>query len=68
MAEEYKCGKRGCAAKTKRGGRERYCAQEAIHFDSEGRGWCYYHNPKAPKRFGEGYSTRAQTTTLSKED
>lgn len=50
------CGYRGCCAKTRRRGRERYCAQLPIIVDSDGGAWCYYHNPLAPKKFGECYT------------
>ncbi len=45
-------GIRGCTQKTKRRGKERYCAQKAIVYRA-GRGFCYYHDPLAPHRFGE---------------
>ena len=51
----YRCGLRGCAAKTKRRGVERYCAQLAIVNGSDGKRYCWYHNPQAPKKFGQGY-------------
>lgn len=49
----YTCGIRGCAAQTKRRGKLRYCAQKAIIWDKQGRGWCFYHNPENPHGFGE---------------
>lgn len=56
-------GIRGCCAKTKRRGVERYCAQKPIVSFSGGHSYCYYHNPMAPKKFGEGYSgTRSEPT------
>lgn len=58
MSSYWKCGLRGCAGKTKRRGRERYCAQEPIVWDSAGRGWCYYHNPTKPRKLGQGYVDR----------
>lgn len=45
------CGERGCKAKTSRRGKERYCAQREM----DGTGYCYYHQPDNPKKFGEGY-------------
>ena len=48
-------GIRGCCAMTKRGGKLRHCAQRAIYETADGKTWCYYHNPKAPRKFGEGY-------------
>ncbi len=42
-------GIRGCRGITKRRGRERLCAQPAIG------GFCWYHNPERPHRFGDGY-------------
>jgi hypothetical protein len=47
-------GIRGCCAKTKRRGKERYCAQPAIYSDANGE-WCYYHRPGRERKFGEGY-------------
>lgn len=49
-------GARGCSGKTnrRRGGAAegRACAQKAVVW-RDGRGWCYYHDPRAPKKFGE---------------
>ena len=47
-------GIRGCAGKTKRKGKERYCAQPTIIWRN-GHRWCWYHNPDNPHKFGEGY-------------
>lgn len=55
--ELYSCGERGCAAKTKRRGTERYCSQKAIVW-RDGIGYCYYHDPRAPKVFGEPREAR----------
>jgi len=48
-------GARGCCAQTNRHGRVRPCAQKAITTTADGRAWCYYHDPKKPRAFGEGY-------------
>lgn len=48
-------GIRGCCVLVKTNGGLRYCAQTAIVTDEKGRGYCYYHNPEAPRKFGEGY-------------
>jgi hypothetical protein len=48
------CGLRGCSGRTKRRGRERFCAQLAIVY-RDGQGYCYYHDPLRPRKFGEGY-------------
>lgn len=49
------CGAGGCCARMRRRGVERFCAQTWIYRDRQGRGWCYYHKPGAPRKFGEGY-------------
>jgi len=55
MASE--CGKRGCSGTTHRRGVTRYCSQPAIYVESDRKGnlreWCYYHNPKKLRKFGE---------------
>ena len=48
----YSCGPRGCAALTKRNGVLRYCCQPWMYRGTDGRSWCFYHNPLEPKRFG----------------
>ncbi len=53
-------GYRGCSAKTKRKGKERFCSQLAIQNGPDGRPYCYYHNPASPKKFGEGHVKRRQ--------
>jgi len=55
---EQKTGIRGCSGKTKRRGKERFCAQRAI-YDYKGRGYCYYHHPLLPRKFGERYGSEA---------
>lgn len=45
-----------CNGKTKRRGKERLCAQYA-YILYEGKYYCYYHNPKNLKKFGQGYAT-----------
>jgi hypothetical protein len=45
-------GIRGCCGKTKRKGRLRFCAQLAV-VTVNGKGYCYYHTPNNPKKFGE---------------
>lgn len=53
-------GLRGCHAMTtapsttSRRGKKRFCAQKAI-VEYGGYGYCWYHNPKDPHRFGQGY-------------
>lgn len=47
-------GLRGCWGTTKRKGAHRFCAQKAIVWYGT-EGYCYYHDPKRPKKFGEGY-------------
>ena len=47
-------GLRGCHGTTKRKGTLRPCAQKAIIWRG-GVGFCYYHDPLRPKKFGEGY-------------
>jgi hypothetical protein len=49
-------GRKGCCAYV--AGGHRHCSQRAItHETVDGvrRGFCYYHDLKAPKKFGEGY-------------
>ena len=60
VEKEVRCGIRGCSGRTNRRGVERYCAQEWVVLDSKNSDYryCYYHNPKDPKKFGEGYGTR----------
>lgn len=48
-------GRHGCCGQTSRGGKVRMCSQPGKTSTSDGRTWCYYHHPDAPKRFGEGY-------------
>jgi hypothetical protein len=55
--EPYYVGLGGCCATTKRRGKERMCAQRAIT-EYDGKPYCYYHNPRAPRKFGEGYASR----------
>lgn len=50
----FKCGIRGCAGQTKRKGKLRYCAQKAVVWYDD-KSYCYYHDPRDPKKFGEGY-------------
>lgn len=45
-------GIRGCCGQTKRKGKLRYCAQKAVFF-LKNSGWCFYHNPNNPHKFGE---------------
>ena len=61
------CGVRGCHARTKRLAHvsrrlnlppERFCAQKAI----DGTGYCYYHQPDAPRVFGEGYARNRENS------
>jgi hypothetical protein len=52
---EHTCGERGCCGLTDRRGHLRHCAQKAVTWDAAGRGWCYYHNPEKPRKFGQGY-------------
>jgi hypothetical protein len=47
-------GNGGCCGNTTRGGGLRKCAQKAI-VERGGKPYCYYHDPKNPKRFGQGY-------------
>jgi|GEM_PF-3862860 hypothetical protein len=47
-------GLRGCHATTTRHGKKRFCAQKAV-IEVDGYGYCWYHNPKGPHRFGQGY-------------
>ncbi len=51
------CGRGGCCARVhpKRG--RGLCQQKAVMRDADGNGWCYYHRPDDPKKFGEGYAT-----------
>jgi len=53
--ESFEVGLRGCAGRTKRRGRERPCAQTAIVTSSDGKPYCYYHDPDNPRKFGEPY-------------
>ena len=66
---EHSTGIRGCCGKTKRRGRERYCAQMPICY-IDGKGYCYYHNPRNPKKFGEGYRgfNRVEAATISSSE
>ncbi len=50
-------GARGCCAKTKRRGILRHCAQKAVVLVGV-RPYCYYHDPRDPKKFGEGYAVK----------
>ena len=59
QSDASKCGQRGCCGKTKRRGVERYCAQPWTRF-VRGKRWCYYHDPDAPKKFGEGCGDMAR--------
>ncbi len=48
-------GLRGCCGvASRKRGPKRPCAQKAI-VHLLGRQYCYYHNPLAPKKFGQGY-------------
>lgn len=55
----YVTGIGGCCGRTKRRGTARWCAQKAI-VTVKGMTYCYYHNPNAPKKFGEGYVTESR--------
>lgn len=48
-------GPNGCCARTSRCGIDRFCKQKAMYYDEVGNGWCYYHEPGNPKKFGQGY-------------
>ena len=55
MSREWRQGINGCCARVKRrGGVERFCAQKAI-VTVQGQGYCYYHDPLNPHKFGEGF-------------
>lgn len=61
-----KTGIRGCCGKTKRRGKERYCAQLWITV-YQGKQWCYYHDPRSPKKFGEPYGGYGRASLSGKE-
>ncbi len=63
------CGIRGCCAKVRSSVVGlRYCAQEAIVWDRFGRGYCYYHNPDEPHKFGEGYDEKRRAQEKLAQD
>ena len=57
-------GIRGCHGKTNRHCVERFCAQLAITWP-EGKGYCFYHDPAHPHKFGEGYREKSHARSVS---
>lgn len=58
VSRGYSVGHQGCAGQTKRRGVERPCAQPFIVI-RDGKQYCYYHDPRNPKKFGERKYPRA---------